>query len=171
MKTYFLSLCLIFFYCFNMFAQKADVQYKIKKEYNSKGELIRYDSISSTKNKWVASNYSLDYDKEVLDSFIGSLDHIGTKMGIFVSDSIYCKIDQILKDKKFHIWMDDFEGCGTSFKFEDLNIKVDSILSFVRIKAHHFNAINDSLIEQHLEKELKRIQKKLKKIKAKKAAQ
>jgi len=36
---------------------------------------------------------------------------------------------------------------------------------------HHFKAKNDSLIEQHLEKELKRIQKELKKIKAKKRAQ
>ena len=171
MKTYLLTLCLFFYYCFNALAQKEDAQYKITKEYNNKGELIRYDSISLTKNKWVASNYSFGYDKEQLDSLLNSLDHIGTKMGIFLPNSICCKIDQTLKDKNFHLWMDDFEGNGTSFKLEDLAMKMDSVMACAHRKANHFNAINDTLIEQHLEKELKRIQKKLKKIKAKKAAQ
>jgi hypothetical protein len=36
---------------------------------------------------------------------------------------------------------------------------------------HHFRAKNDSIIEQHLEEELKRIQKKLEKIKAKRKTQ
>lgn len=65
--------------------------------------------------------------------------------------------------------MDDFDHNDFSIKIEGMD--TDSLAAHARIKMHHFKAKNDSLIEQHLEKELKRIQKELKKIKAKKRAQ
>ncbi len=171
MKTYFLTLSLFFGCCFFVFAQEADVQYKVTKEYDKNGNLIRYDSIKTQKNKWVSSNYSFNFNQDDLDSLLNGLDHIGTKMGIFLSDSISHKIDQVFKDKNFHIWMDDFEDNGFYLKLDDMEMDLDSLESHARIKMHHFRAKNDSVIEQHLEKELKRIQKKLEKIKAKRKTQ
>lgn len=171
MKTYFLTLSLFFGCCFFVFAQEADVQYKVTKEYDKNGNLIRYDSIKTQKNKWVSSNYSFNFNQENLDSLLNGQDHISTKMGIFLSDSISHKIDQVFKDKNFHIWMDDFEDDRFYLKLDDMEMDLDSLKSHARIKMHHFRTKNDSVIEQHLEKELKRIQKKLEKIKAKRKTQ
>ncbi len=171
MKTYFLILSLFLGCCFFVFAQEADVQYKVTKEYDKNGNLIRYDSIKTQKNKWVSSNYSFNFNQDDLDSLLNGLDHIGTKMGIFLSDSISHRINRVFKDKNFHIWMDDFDDNGFYLKLDDMEMDLDSLRSHARIKMHDFSAKNDSIIELHLEKELKRIQKKLKKIKAKKEAQ
>jgi len=67
--------------------------------------------------------------------------------------------------------MDDFEDNGFYLKLDDMDMDLDSLRSHARIKMHHFRAKNDSIIEQHLEEELKRIQKKLEKIKAKRKTQ
>lgn len=171
MKTYFLTLILFFSCCFFVLAQQADVQYKVTKEYDKNGNLIRYDSIRTKQNKWVTSNYSFNFNQEDLDSLLNGLDHIGTKMGVFLSDSISHKIDQVFKNKNFHIWMDDFEDNRFYLKLDDMDMDLDSLRSHARIKMHHFRAKNDSIIEQHLEEELKRIQKKLEKIKAKRKTQ
>ena len=45
MKTYFLSLSLFLSTTFFALAQDADVEYRVTKEYNENGDLIRYDSI------------------------------------------------------------------------------------------------------------------------------
>ena len=169
MKTYFLYLSLFFIVTFFSHAQDADVEYRVIKEYNENGDLICYDSIKTKKNKWVSSNYSIDFNQEDLDSLLVGLEHIGNGINVFVSDSISQKIKQVFKDKKVHIWMDDFDHNDFSIKIEGMD--TDSLAAHARIKMHHFKAKNDSLIEQHLEKELKRIQKELKKIKAKKRAQ
>lgn len=63
--------------------------------------------------------------------------------------------------------MDDFDHDDFFIKIKDM----DSLAAHARIKMHHFKASNDSIMEQHLEEELKRIEKKLKKIKAKRQAQ
>ena len=63
--------------------------------------------------------------------------------------------------------MDEFDHNDFSFKIKDM----DSLATHARIKMHRFKAKNDSIMEQHLEKELKRIEKKLEKIKAKRQAQ
>ena len=167
MKTYFLSLSLFFSATFFILAQDADVEYRVTKEYNENGDLIRYDSIKTQKNKWVSSNYSFNFNEEDLDSLLVGLDQIGHGIRVFISDSISHKIDQVLKDKNFHIWMDEFEHNDFSFKIKDM----DSLATHARIKMHHFKAKNDSIMEQHLKKELKRIEKKLEKIKAKRQAQ
>lgn len=62
--------------------------------------------------------------------------------------------------------MDDFDHNDFFIKIEEMDM--DSLAAHARIKMNHFKAKNDSLMEQHLEKELKRIQKKLKKIQSKK---
>lgn len=169
MKTYFLYLSLFFSATFFALAQDTDVEYRVTKEYNEEGNLIRYDSIKTQKNKWVASNYSFNFDEEDLDSLLAGLEHIGNGIGVFISDSISHRIDQVFNDKNFHIWMDDFDHNDFSIKIEGMD--TDSLAAHARIKMHDFKAKNDSIIEQHLEKELKRIQKELKKIKAKKRAQ
>ena len=63
--------------------------------------------------------------------------------------------------------MDEFNHNDFSFKVKGMY----SLATHARIKMHHFKAKNDSIMEQHLEKELKRIEKKLEKIKAKRQAQ
>ena len=130
-----------------MLAQQADVQYKVTKEYDKNGNLIRYDSIRTKQNKWVTSNYSFNFNQEDLDSLLNGLDHIGTKMRVFLSDSISHKIDQVFKNKNFHIWMDDFEDNGFYLKLDDMDMGLDSLRSHTRIKMHHFRAKNDSIIE------------------------
>lgn len=65
--------------------------------------------------------------------------------------------------------MNDFDLSDFSLEIEDMDI--DSLAAHARLRMLHLNKKNDSIIEKHLEKELKRIQKKLKKIKAKKQAQ
>lgn len=65
--------------------------------------------------------------------------------------------------------MDDVDLNDFSLEIEDMDI--DSLAAHARLRMLHLNRKNDSIIEKHLEKELKRIQKKLKKIKAKKQAQ
>lgn len=167
MKTYFLSLSLFLSATFFALAQDADVEYRVTKEYNENGDLIRYDSIRTQKNKWVSSNYSFNFNEEDLDSLLVGLKHIGNGISVFASDSISHRINQVLKDKNFHIWMDDFDHDDFFIKIKDM----DSLAAHARIKMHHFKASNDSIMEQHLEKELKRIEKKLKKIKAKRQAQ
>ena len=44
MKTYFIPNSL-FIVTFFILAQDSDVEYRMKKEYNKNGDLIRYDSI------------------------------------------------------------------------------------------------------------------------------
>ena len=51
--------------------------------------------------------------------------------------------------------MDDFDHKDFSIKIGGMD--TDSLAAHARIKMHHFKAKNDSLMEQHLEKELKRI--------------
>ena len=169
MKTYILKLSFFFGATFFTFAQNADVEYRVTKEYNEKGDLIRYDSIKTQKNKRVISNHSFNFNEEDLDSLLIGLEHIGKGISVFISDSVTRKIDQVFKDKNFHIWMDDFDLNDFSVEIEDMDI--DSLAAHARIRMLHLDRKNDSIIEKHLEKELKRIQKKLKKIKAKKQAQ
>ena len=68
--------------------KSADVEYRVIKEYNENGDLICYDSIKTKKNKWVSSNYSIDFNQEDLDSLLVGLEHIGNGINVFVSDSI-----------------------------------------------------------------------------------
>ena len=49
MKTYFLFLSLFLSATFFALAQDADVEYRVTKEYNENGDLIRYDSIRTKK--------------------------------------------------------------------------------------------------------------------------
>ena len=146
MKTYFLSLSLFFSATFFILAQDADVEYRVTKEYNENGDLIRYDSIKTQKNKWVSSNYSFNFNEEDLDSLLVGLDHIGHGIRVFISDSISHKIDQVLKDKNFQRMDDDHNDF--SFKIKDM----DSLSTHARIKMHRFKARNDSIMEQHLKK-------------------
>ncbi|MEL0275712.1 MAG: hypothetical protein VW943_07305, partial [Flavobacteriaceae bacterium] len=127
------------------------------------GDLIRYDSIRTQKNKWVSSHYSFNFNEEDLDSLLGGLKHIGNGINVFISDSISQRIDQVLKDKNFHIWMDEFDHNDFSFKVKGM----DSLATHARIKMHHYKKNNDSIMEKYLEKELKHIEKKLEKIKEK----
>ena len=163
MKTYILKLSFFFGATFFTFAQNAEVEYRVTKEYNENGDLIYYDSIRTQKNKWVKSNHSFNFNEEDLDSLLADLEHVGKGISVFISDSVTKKIDQVFKDKNFHIWMENFDHNDFSFEIEDM----DSLAAHPRIKMLHFDRKNDSIIEKHLEKELKRIQKKLKKIKAK----
>lgn len=64
MKTYFLSISLFFSVTFFVLAQDSDVEYRVTKEYNENGDLIRYDSIRTQKNKWVSSHYSFNFNEE-----------------------------------------------------------------------------------------------------------
>lgn len=166
MKTYILYLSLFFSATFFALAQDTNVEYCVTKEYNKNGDLIRYDSIKTQKNKWVKSNYSFNFNEEDLDSLLVGLELIGEGINVFISDSISHRIDQVFKDKNFHIWMDDFDHNDFFIKIEEMDM--DSLAAHARIKMNHFKAKNDSLMEQHLEKEIKRIQKKLKKIQSKK---
>ena len=77
MKTYIPKLSFFFGATFFTFAQNADVEYRVTKEYNEKGDLIRYDSIKTQKNKRVISNYSFNFNEEDLDSLLIGLEHIG----------------------------------------------------------------------------------------------
>lgn len=163
MKTYFLSISLFFSVTFFVLAQDSDVEYRVTKEYNENGDLIRYDSIKTQKNKWVSSHYSFNFNEEDLDSLLGGLKHIGNGINVFISDSISQRIDQVLKDKNFHIWMDEFDHNDFSFKVKGM----DSLATHARIKMHHYKEKNDSIMEKYLEKELKHIEKKLEKIKEK----
>lgn len=163
MKTYFLSISLFFSVTFFVLAQDSDVEYRVTKEYNENGDLIRYDSIRTQKNKWVSSHYSFNFNEEDLDSLLGGLKHIGNGINVFISDSISQRIDQVLKDKNFHIWMDEFDHNDFSFKVKGM----DSLATHARIKMHHYKEKNDSIMEKYLEKELKHIEKKLEKIKEK----
>ena len=163
MKTYFLSISLFFSVTFFVLAQDSDVEYRVTKEYNENGDLILYDSIRTQKNKWVSSHYSFNFNEEDLDSLLGGLKHIGNGINVFISDSISQRIDQVLKDKNFHIWMDEFDHNDFSFKVKGM----DSLATHARIKMHHYKEKNDSIMEKYLEKELKHIEKKLEKIKEK----
>lgn len=160
MKTYFLSISLFLSVTFFVLAQDSDVEYRVTKEYNENGDLIRYDSIRTQKNKWVSSHYSFNFNEEDLDSLLGGLKHIGNGINVFISDSISQRIDQVLKDKNFHIWMDEFDHNDFSFKVKGM----DSLATHARIKMHHYKEKNDSIMEKYLEKELKHIEKKLEKI-------
>ena len=164
MKTYFLSISLFFSVTFFVLAQDSDVEYRVTKEYNENGDLIRYDSIRTQKNKWVSSHYSFNFNEEDLDSLLVGLKHIGNGINVFISDSISQRIDQVLKDKNFHIWMDEFDHNDFSFKVKGM----DSLAKYARIKMHHYKKNNDSIMEKYLEKELKHIEKKPEKIKEKK---
>ena len=163
MKTYFLSISLFFSVTFFVLAQDSDVEYRVTKEYNENGDLIRYDSIRTQKNKWVSSHYSFNFNEEDLDSLLGGLKHIGNGINVFISDSISQRTDQVLKDKNLHIWMDEFDHNDFSFKVKGM----DSLATHARIKMHHYKEKNDSIMEKYLEKELKHIEKKLEKIKEK----
>ena len=88
-------------------------------------------------------------------------------MNVFISDSISKKINRVLNDENFTIWMDAFDQNEVEITTEDQ----DSIGLKMQIKMDRFKAKNDASLEQQLEKELKRIQQKLSKIKAKKKAQ
>ncbi|MEL0225375.1 MAG: hypothetical protein VW912_01685 [Flavobacteriaceae bacterium] len=163
MKTYFLSISLFFSVTFFVLAQDSDIEYRVTKEYNENGDLIRYDSIRTQKNKWVSSHYSFNFNEEDLDSLLGGLKHIGNGINVIISDSISQRIDQVLKDKNFHIWMDEFDHNDFSFKVKGM----DSLATHACIKMHHYKEKNDSIMEKCLEKELKHIEKKLEKIKEK----
>lgn len=167
MKTYFCSFILLSCCCFFALAQDNAIAYRVTKEYNQKGELIRYDSIKTKKNKWVSPNYSGRLNKEKLDTLLKGLATIGEKMNVFISDSISKKINRVLNDENFTIWMDAFDQNEVEITTEDQ----DSIGLKMQIKMDRFKANNDASLEQQLEKELKRIQQKLSKIKAKKKAQ
>ena len=73
MKTYFLSISLFFSVTFFVLAQDSYVEYRVTKEYNENGDLIRYDSIRTQKNKWVSSHYSFNFNEEDLDSLLVGL--------------------------------------------------------------------------------------------------
>ena len=137
MKTYFLSISLFFSVTFFVLAQDSDVEYRVTKEYNENGDLIRYDSIRTQKNKWVSSHYSFNFNEEDLDSLLVGLKHIGNGINVFISDSISQRIDQVLKDKNFHIWMDEFDHNDFSFKVKGM----DSLAKYARIKMHHYKKI------------------------------
>ena len=73
------------------------------------------------------------------------LKHIGNGISVFATDSISHRINQVLKDKNFHIWMDDFDHDDFFIKIKDM----DSLAAHARIKMHHFKASNDSIMKQH----------------------
>ena len=167
MKAYLLVIPLLFLSLFQSFAQNPNTAFKVSKEYDEEGNLIRYDSLRVEKKQWISSNYNFNFEHENLDSLLMGLDHIGSKMGVFITDSIFQKIDQVFKDKNFHIWMDDFDHNDFHLKTHD----IDSLIKHSSIISHYFEEKNDSIIAQHLEKELKRIQQKIRAIKAKKEIQ
>jgi len=165
MKTYIFT---FFFACFFVaFAQDDDVQYKVTKEYDKNGNLIRYDSIRSQKNHWSSSHFNFSFNEVDMDSLVNGLDMLSEKMDSYIADSIAQKIECVFSDPNFNIWMGDLDEKSFILKFN----KMDSLMHHSRLKIHRFkHHYHDSIIEQQLEKELKRIQKKLEKIKAKKQA-
>ena len=152
MKTYLLYFSIFFSATFFTLAQDGTVEYRVTKEYNENGDLIRYDSIKTQKNNRVISNYSFNFNEEDLDSLLNGLEHIGKGISVFISDSVTKKIDQVFKDKNFHIWMDDFDLNDFSVGIEDMDL--DSLAAHARLRMLHLNRKNDSIIEKHLEKEL-----------------
>ena len=93
MKTYILCLSIFFGATLFTLAQDATVEYRVTKEYNENGDLIRYDSIKTQKNKRVISSYSLNFNEEDLDSLLIGLEHIGKGISVFIFDSVTRKID------------------------------------------------------------------------------
>lgn len=163
MKTYIFTF--FFAYFFVAFAQDDDVQYKVTKEYDKNGNLIRYDSIRSQKNHWSSSHFNFSFNEVNIDSLINGLDMFSEKMGMHIADSMIQKIERVFSDPNFNIWMGDLDENSFILKFN----KMDSLMHHPNIKMHHFKQhYHDSIIEQQLEKKLKRIQKKLDQIKAKK---
>ena len=77
MKTYILYFSIFFSATFFTIAQDGTVEYRVTKEYNENGDLIRYDSIKTQKNNRVISNYSFNFNEEDLDSLLIGLEHIG----------------------------------------------------------------------------------------------
>lgn len=94
MKTYLLSflLCSFFF----SFAQNDDLQYTVTKEYDKNGNLIRYDSTRTKKNRWSSSHFSFSFNDNTIDSLINGFDFIGEKMNSHFSDSIAKKTENLI---------------------------------------------------------------------------
>ena len=163
MKTFVLSSILIFYILAPVYGQKEEVEFSVIKEYDKNGNLIRYDSSRVDHENHSKNSFHYSFSTEHGDSLLKGLDHLGEKMGVFISDSLKAHLDNIFDKENFQIWMDDFDEENLS-KHYFFNWADDDSLSHKNKFKFHFQRFDhDSLLKLHLEKQLEEIEKRMKK--------
>ena len=163
MKTFVLSSILIFYVLAPIYGQKNEVEFSVIKEYDKNGNLIRYDSTRVGHEKHSKNSFHYSFSSEHGDSLLKGLDHLGEKMGVFISDSLKARLDNLFDKENFQIWMDDFdEEDFPKHYFFDWN-EDDSPAHKNKFKFHFQRFGNDSLLKVHLEKQLEKVDKRIKK--------
>lgn len=163
MKTSILTTFACLFAIGLVFAQNNDVKYRVIKEYDENGNIVRYDSTNVYFAKHSKNTIHYSFSDKFSDSLIEGLDFIGEKMRVFISDSIATHLDHFLDGKGVHIWMDNLnhDDLGEKY-FLEWSAK-DSLMEKNRIKFFYGGDENDSIRKIQLERELEKVEQRLKK--------
>lgn len=163
MKTFVLSIILIFYVLAPVYGQQNVAEFSVIKEYDKNGKLIRYDSTRIDHEKHSKNSFHYSFGSVHGDSLLKGLDHLGEKMGIFISGSLKARLDNLFDKENFQIWMDDFDEENFPKHYFFDGDDDDSLAHKNEYKFHFQRFDHDSLLKVHLEKQLEKIEKRMKK--------